>query len=172
MYPEDIKRGGDRRSDDFKGQICPLKMEVRERKDFVMARFIRKHDEPLGRLILAGHPNYTLTKAYEEVKSLVWSWNGPRRHLTSSQKAMAYAMMYPDAKHGGNRKSDQVDKNQLDKPDLDKATISRARFILKHNKEKADLVRDGHPDYPLSKTYEAAQRKTRPLLIGLFCFLT
>lgn len=50
---------------------------------------------------------------------------------------MAYAMMYPIAKHGGNRKN-QVAKNQLDeRPDLDKAAISRARFILKNDREKA-----------------------------------
>lgn len=106
-------------------------------------------------------PDYRIVDAdTDKLKSLVWSWNGPRRHLSSSQKAMAYAMMYPIAKHGGNRKN-QVAKNQLDeRPDLDKATISRARFILKNDREKAELVRDGHPDYPLSKTYDAVKEET------------
>ena len=71
---------------------------------------------------------------------------------------MAYAMMYPEAKRGGNRKTDQVEKNQLDKPDLDKATISRARFIFNHDKEKADLVRDGHPDYSSKRRYEVCSQ--------------
>lgn len=70
MFPEETKRGGDRRSENFKGHTCPLKTE-RERKDLNIARFVRQHNEPLARLILKGHPNYTLTKAYEEVKAEV-----------------------------------------------------------------------------------------------------
>ena len=35
--------------------------------------------------------------------------------------------------------------------------ISLARFILKHAPETAKLVRDGHPNYPLSKTYDAVK---------------
>jgi hypothetical protein len=114
-------------------------------------------------------PSYRIVDAdAEKLKSLVWSWNGPRRHLTSSQKAMAFAMMYPETKRGmGSISLSQNCENEKLSA-ADKNNISRARFILKHDKEKADLVRDGHPDYPLSKTYEAAQRKTRPLLIGLF----
>lgn len=29
-----------------------------------------------------------------------WSWNGPRRHLTSSQKVMTYAMVFPAENQG------------------------------------------------------------------------
>lgn len=67
---------------------------------------------------------------------------------------MAYALMWPDAKRG---RPNNVDNNQHleDRPDVDKATISRARYILRHDPEGAKLVRDGHPDYPLSKTYDA-----------------
>ena len=100
-------------------------------------------------------PTYRILEAdAEKLKSLVWSWNGPRRHLSSSQKAMAHAMMWPNGKKGGDRKSDQVCKNILD---IDKATIYRARYILKHAPETAKLVRDGHPNYPLSKTYDAVK---------------
>ena len=107
-------------------------------------------------------PTYRILEAdAERLKSLVWSWNGPRRHLTSSQKAMAYAMMWPNGKErGGDRRSTDfnVEKNQhRSKEDIDRATISRARFILKHAPEAAKLVRDGHPNYPLSKTYDAVK---------------
>ena len=96
-------------------------------------------------------PTYRILEAdAEKLKSLVWSWNGPRRHLTSSQKAMAYAMMWPNGKErGGDRRSTDfnVEKNQhRSKEDIDRATISRARFILKHAPETAKLVRDGHPN--------------------------
>lgn len=76
----------------------------------------------------------------------VLSANVHRRHLTSSQKAMAYAMMYPDGRQG--QRTDLL-KN-INKSEIDKATISRARFILKHAPEIAKLARDGHPNYPLS----------------------
>ena len=83
-------------------------------------------------------PTYRILEAdAEKLKSLVWSWNGPRRHLSSSQKAMAHAMMWPNGKKGGDRKSDQVCKNILD---IDKATIYRARYILKHAPETAKLA--------------------------------
>jgi len=100
-------------------------------------------------------PAYRIVEAdSDKLKSLVWSWNGPRRHLSSSQKAMAYAMMYPDGRQG--QRTDLL-KN-INKSEIDKATISRARFILKHDSESAKLVRDGHPDYPLSKTYDAVKQ--------------
>ena len=80
---------------------------------------------------------------------------------------MAYAMMYPVGEQG--KRTDLLQNcKKLDDEKIDASAISRARFILKHDKEKADLVRDGHPDYPLSKTYEAVkaeaeQRKQQAL---------
>ena len=76
---------------------------------------------------------------------------------------MAYAMMYPIAKRGGDRKSDQFANLQVDRNEekIDASAISRARFILKNDREKAELVRDGHPDYPLSKTYDAVKSRGR-----------
>ena len=71
MYPE--SRQGKR--NDLVQECTMLSgMNKRERIDLNMCRFIRKHNEPLGRLILAGHPNYTLSKAYEEVKDDVVGW--------------------------------------------------------------------------------------------------
>ena len=61
---------------------------------------------------------------------------------------MAYAMMYPVAKRGGDRKSDQFANLQVDRSEekIDASAISRARYILKHAPETAKLVRDGHPN--------------------------
>ena len=87
-------------------------------------------------------------------KSYLWSWNGPRRHLTSSQKAMSYAMMYPKGNQGKRTDLLQNCKKSDDNDKIDASAISRARFILKHDPDKAALVRDGHPDYPLSRSYE------------------
>lgn len=104
-------------------------------------------------------PAYRIVDAdADKLKSLVWSWNGPRRHLSSSQKAMAYAMMFPDGEKGGRGKKLLQNCNSLEMNSTDKSNISRARFILKHDLESARLVRDGHPDYPLSKTYDAVKK--------------
>ena len=80
----------------------------------------------------------------------VLSANVHRRHLSSSQKAMAYAMMFPDGEKGGRGKKLLQNCNSLEMNSTDKSNISRARFILKHAPEIAKLVRDGHPNYPLS----------------------
>lgn len=103
-------------------------------------------------------PTYRILEAdAEKLKSLVWSWNGPRRHLTSSQKAMAYAMMFPVVKRGGDRHSSAFKSQNNDLNQSERNAISLARFILKHAPETAKLVRDGHPNYPLSKTYDAVK---------------
>ncbi len=100
-------------------------------------------------------PTYRIIEAdAEKLKSLVWSWNGPRRHLSSSQKAMSYAMLYPDGEKGGRGKKLLQNCNSLELSPTEKGNISRARFILKNDLEKAELVRDGHPEYPLSRTYD------------------
>ena len=104
-------------------------------------------------------PAYRILEAdAEKLKSLVWSWNGTRRHLTSSQKAMAYAMMYPEPEKGG--RGNKLSRNQdslapSNKTEKNNAVL--ARYILKHAPETAKLVRDGHPNYPLSKTYDAVK---------------
>ena len=78
---------------------------------------------------------------------------------------MAYALMWPEAKRG---RPNNVDSNQHldDRPDVDKATISRARYIFRHDPDKARLVRDGHPDYrnfrmPLSLSNLVSRALTR-----------
>jgi len=91
-------------------------------------------------------PAYRIVEAdSDKLKSLVWSWNGPRRHLSSSQKAMAYAMMYPKGNQG--KRTDLLQNcKKSDDEKIDASAISRARFILKHDSETAKLVRDGHPN--------------------------
>ena len=101
-------------------------------------------------------PAYRIVEAdADKLKSLVWSWNGPRRHLSSSQKAMAYAMLYPDGEPG--KRTDLLANAKRLTP-TEQVNASRARFILKHDSESAKLVRDGHPDYPLSATYDAVKK--------------
>lgn len=106
-------------------------------------------------------PDYRIVEAdADKLKSLVWSWNGPRRHLSSSQKAMAYAMMYPEPEKGG--RGNKLSRNQdslTPSTKTEKNNIVYARFILKNDREKAELVRDGHPDFPLSKTYDAVKEE-------------
>ena len=69
---------------------------------------------------------------------------------------MAYAMMYPKGNQG--KRSDLLQNcKKLDDERIDASAISRARFILKNDREKAELVRDGHPDFPLSKTYDSVK---------------
>ena len=70
-------------------------------------------------------------------------------------KAMAYAMMFPEVRAG--RKKKEISQNCEILSATEANNISRARFILKHAPETAKLVRDGHPNYPLSKTYDAVK---------------
>ena len=72
---------------------------------------------------------------------------------------MAYAMMYPETKRGMGSISFLQNCNNEPLTATDKSNISRARFIFKNDREKAELVRDGHPDFPLSKTYDAVKEE-------------
>ena len=51
-----------------------------------------------------------------------------RRHLNSSQRAMAVAMMYPEARHGGSRQAGSSSATELD---ISKDRLSMARTVLR-----------------------------------------
>ena len=79
----------------------------------------------------------------------VLSANVHRRHLTKGQAAMGVALVFPDAKHGGDRKSSLA--NKLDPKELgfSKGLLSQARFVLRHCRDKAEEVLR-NAKYPLT----------------------
>ena len=64
-----------------------------------------------------------------------------RRNITKSQKAMAYAMLFPEAKIAGDRKSSR--SSPAARLDFSKQLLSQARFVLAHSDALACRVRDG-----------------------------
>ena len=77
----------------------------------------------------------------------VLSANVHRRHLTKGQQAMAVALAKPEPKRGMH--------SQLNNStgDFDKASLSRARFVLRHCRDKAEEVLR-NAKYPLTVAYE------------------
>lgn len=81
----------------------------------------------------------------------VWSRNAVRRNLTPAQRAIA-ATKLATAKHGGDRRSNQVAGRPLDgleavaeKAGVGKRSIIRARAIINNAvPEVVEAVRDGH----------------------------
>jgi ParB-like chromosome segregation protein Spo0J len=63
-----------------------------------------------------------------EARALIVSANLQRRNLTKSQQAMALAMIVPEPKHGGDRRSSLVSKLETD---VHKTRLSQARFVLR-----------------------------------------
>lgn len=86
-------------------------------------------------------------------RAYILSANINRRHLSKGQRAMAVAMMYPDAKHGGDRKAGASSKNELD---VATGAVSEARTVLRWVPEIAELVMAGTK--PLNEAYAEAQR--------------
>ena len=84
----------------------------------------------------------------------VLSANVHRRHLTKGQQAMAIALIYPDEFERGRGK-----KGKLDLP-FSKMTLSQARFVLRHCRDKAEEVLR-NAKYPLTVAYEEAQAIVR-----------
>ncbi len=69
---------------------------------------------------------------------------------------MTYAMMFPATEQG---KRNDLFPGETSGTEFSKSSVSKARFILKHDRDKALLVRDGHPNFPLSITYETVKKK-------------
>lgn len=85
----------------------------------------------------------------DQIKSLVLSLNNNRRHLTSGQKAMAVAIAYPVAEHGGDRKSST--NLVLDK-DVNKNRLSQARKILRFTPSQVPSVMSGSLPFSIAGT--------------------
>jgi len=81
-------------------------------------------------------------KAIARVDSIEFGYrdsaNVHRRHLTKGQQAMATALAYPDAKRGGDRKSSFFKKLDEDIDAPSAGHISKARFVLRHCRDKAE----------------------------------
>lgn len=88
--------------------------------------------------------------------AFIISSNVNRRHMTKGQRAMAVAMIRPDAEHGGPRKRGASSETKLD--GLSATRISYARAVLKWAADLADGVLNGATG--LDAAYETAtQRK-------------
>jgi len=132
MYPDMEESKGGRGKISKLTQVC-VSLSRRDRQDVSMSQFIRKHDEPLGRLILAGHPNYTLSKAYDEVKAAV----AERERLAEieRQKLAKLAELrnsYPDL-------ATLVDEGRIY---LDEAIETAANRIRKAQEEAERIARE------------------------------
>lgn len=84
----------------------------------------------------------------------VLSANVHRRHLTKGQQAMATALAYPDASKLKRAGSGSFLKKDQDTPS--EGHISKARFVLRHCRDKAEEVLR-NAKYPLTVAYEEAQ---------------
>lgn len=67
----------------------------------------------------------------------VVSANVNRRHLSAGQRAMATAMVYPEAKHGGARTRGSSSETLLE---FSKMRLSQARKVLRFNRDLAQKV--------------------------------
>jgi hypothetical protein len=63
-----------------------------------------------------------------------------RRHLNSGQRAMAVAMMYPTARHGGVREEGSSSATELD---VSSGRLSMARTVLGESRAAAEEVMSG-----------------------------
>jgi hypothetical protein len=84
----------------------------------------------------------------------VLSANVHRRHLTKGQQAMAVALAYPEASKLKRAGSSSFLKKDQDAPS--EGHISKARFVLRHCRDKAEEVLR-NAKYPLTVAYEEAQ---------------
>lgn len=83
----------------------------------------------------------------------VLSANVHRRHLTKGQQAMATALAYPDKEKGGRGRKSGLSPEFLS---ADQSYINKARFVLRHCRDKAeDVLRNA--TYPLTLAYEEAR---------------
>ena len=87
----------------------------------------------------------------------VLSANVHRRHLTKGQQAMATALAYPDKEKGGRGRKSGLNPEFIN---ADASYINKARFVLRHCRDKAEEVLR-NAKYPLTVAYEEAQAIVR-----------
>ena len=63
-----------------------------------------------------------------------------RRDISKGQRAMGYALLFPDAKQGGSRKKGASSETELG---FSKVRLSEARAVLAYSRDLALAVRDG-----------------------------
>lgn len=73
--------------------------------------------------------------------AFITSANLNRRNLTKGQKAMGWAMIYPEAEHGGARTKGASSETKLE--GLSKTRLSQARAVRRHSMALAEAVMSG-----------------------------
>ncbi|NKK85537.1 hypothetical protein GFL80_14965 [Rhizobium leguminosarum bv. viciae] len=73
-----------------------------------------------------------------DVRQVILAENVERRHMSKGQRAMAVAMMYPEAVKGGKRTKGAVLETKTEA--FSPALLSQARAVLAHSKPLADAV--------------------------------
>ncbi len=88
----------------------------------------------------------------EDLDSYIWSINGPRRHLTKSQKAVCWAIRNPETRQGKKTTSPLSGE-------VGREFLRMARMVLAVLPELAVLVRDGAVS--LNEAHEKAQEQRK-----------
>ena len=78
------------------------------------------------------------------IDSYIISSNINRRHMTSGQRSMAFAMIKPEGESGGRGNKLSRNRESLDLSKTERNNVSTARKILKHSRLLADQVLAGH----------------------------
>jgi hypothetical protein len=89
----------------------------------------------------------------ESIKGYILGANNNRRHLNGGQRAMAYAIIYPDPKKGRPKGAELMYQN--DTLNVRRNSLSNARLILKWAPDQVALVMSGEVN--LSAAYEIAK---------------
>jgi hypothetical protein len=64
-----------------------------------------------------------------------------RRDLSKGERAMGFALLYPEAKAHRGKRSEAG--KVLETESFSRARVSQARSVLRHSRELAEAVRDG-----------------------------
>jgi hypothetical protein len=98
-------------------------------------------------------PSFTEFKG-DDPRDFIVSVNGERRNVTIGQKAMAYALIFPEPEQtGGGRGKTHFDRNKFMRP-----KISDARTVIKYAPELVERVKSGIITLD-NAHHQAAERK-------------